>query len=118
MWLSTVEIIFLEMHFLARFCRFGNLYDCACELCGRSVKRDVCLRHNADAPPPIVHNRDSSYLVSLHQLQAFIQSVFGATRHRNGGHHVCNLDRISVLAGCNYAGAQVTIRYDALKQTI
>jgi hypothetical protein len=118
MWLSAVEIIFLEMHYLARFCGFGNLHDYACELCGRSMKRDVCLRDNADAPSPIVHNRDPSYLVFLHQLQALIQGVFGATRHGDGGHHVCNLDRISVLPGCNYARAQVTIRHDALKQTI
>ena len=116
MRLSAIEIAFLEMHFLVRFRRFRNFLDCLCDLRGRSVKCDIRLSHNADAPSPIVYNGDSADLVFLHQLQALVQCVFRATRHRNAGHEIRNLDRISVLPGSDHAAAQVTICHYPFKE--
>jgi hypothetical protein len=115
MRLSAIEITFLEMHFLVRFRRFRDLVDCLCDLRGRSMKPDVRLSHNADAPSPIVHNGDSADLVLLHQFQALVQRDFWATCHGNAGHEIRNPDRISVLAGSDHAAAQVTICHYALK---
>ena len=51
-------------------------------------------------------------------LQALVQCVFRATRHRNAGHQIRNLDRISVLPGSDHAAAQVTICHYPFKEGI
>jgi hypothetical protein len=79
------------------------------------MKCDVRLSHNPNAPSPIVHNGDSANLALLHQFFALFQGVLRATRDRDAGHEIRNLDRISVLPGSDHATAQVTIRHDALK---
>ena len=113
MRLSAIEITLLEMHLQARF---GNLLDCLCSLRRRSVKCDIRLSHDADASSSIVHNGDSADLIFLHQFCALIQRVFWATRHRNTGHEIRNLDRISVLPGSDHAAAQVTICHYPFKE--